>query len=632
MRSRALVAALVAVLAIPVVALGYTSPTWNLNGTYTIDLTCTSGCSGDYIHSMTVTTTSATDGSVSGHGYYEANPAYTWDLTGQVSGWGVGFHVLYTGANAGYTVDLAGSIDQSGHMAGTATSSASQAFTWTASGTVGLYTGAGYCDYGTYPGYTQVWTGWVPATGGTVTTPTALATGYSYKLEASGTYFAGGAGAYDIQADAEYSQDAYQRANNLGWTDAVHGYEATETGLLDLEVNGGFVNWGAYDAGHRYAINVAPTGSPLAISANIYDSFPSNNTGGLCVALYADQIPSGQIVSPADGDVYALGSSLPIEANYYDDNPGSAVFWAVRVDENTQCSSIGTNTQWGNVDGNSDPYTWTAISGGKHLLSTADTTGWPSGDYCFVFNPGAGDSVPSGEADVRLISRFAITGAPIANPDGPYLVPINGTVAFDGSGSSDPDGDAITYDWGVSGGTLDDSTATNPTFTAGSTPGVYPVTLQVTDAYGAVSNIATTSVVVYDPSGGFVTGGGWFDSPAGAYVPDGTLAGKATFGFVSKYQKGATVPTGNTEFVFQVAGLNFHSTSNQWLVVNKAGMNAQFKGTGTINGAGDYGFMIWATDGSPDLFRIQITDGDTIVYDNGVQQAIGGGSIVVHAK
>ncbi len=60
--------------------------------------------------------------------------------------------------------------------------------------------------------------------------------------------------------------------------------------------------------------------------------------------------------------------------------------------------------------------------------------------------------------------------------------------------------------------------------------------------------------------------GGWITSPAGAYVLDTTLAGKATFGFVSKYQKGATVP-GNTEFQFKVADLNFKSTSYDWLVV-----------------------------------------------------------------
>ena len=44
--------------------------------------------------------------------------------------------------------------------------------------------------------------------------------------------------------------------------------------------------------------------------------------------------------------------------------------------------------------------------------------------------------------------------------------------------------------------------------------------------------------------GGFVTGGGWIDSRPGAYRPEPELYGKATFGFVSKYKKGATTPTG----------------------------------------------------------------------------------------
>ncbi len=101
--------------------------------------------------------------------------------------------------------------------------------------------------------------------------------------------------------------------------------------------------------------------------------------------------------------------------------------------------------------------------------------------------------------------------------------------------------------------------------------------------------------------------------------------------------RGASVPDGSTEFAFTAGGLNFHSASYQWLVVNNNGQNAQFKGGGTINGAGNYGFMIWAYDGAknatPDTFRIQICDknnGDAIVYDNGVNQALGGGNIMVH--
>jgi hypothetical protein len=115
------------------------------------------------------------------------------------------------------------------------------------------------------------------------------------------------------------------------------------------------------------------------------------------------------------------------------------------------------------------------------------------------------------------------------------------------------------------------------------------------------------------------------------------LEGQATFGFVSRYKKGAAVPAGNTAFEFQAGDLDFHSTSYDWLVV-KGSDQASFKGSGTINGLGDYKFMLWAGDGAPDTFRIRIWDevedtGEEIdIYDNGFDQAINGGSIVIHTK
>jgi len=124
------------------------------------------------------------------------------------------------------------------------------------------------------------------------------------------------------------------------------------------------------------------------------------------------------------------------------------------------------------------------------------------------------------------------------------------------------------------------------------------------------------------------------------------LSGKATFGFVSKYLKGANTPTGNTEFQFHAAGMNFSSTVYQWLVVS--GAQAQYKGEGTINGAPGYGFIISAWDGQAtgggglDKFRIKIVrlSDSYVMYDNQYGSAddatpttgIAGGSIVVQSK
>ncbi len=221
----------------------------------------------------------------------------------------------------------------------------------------------------------------------------------------------------------------------------------------------------------------------------------------------------------------------------------------------------------------------------------------------------------------------------------------NATVTFRGSFTDPGTGDTHTCSASWDDGTPNSAgvvveangsgscTATH-TYTA---PGVYTISMTVTDDDGA-SDTESWLVVVYDPGGGFVTGGGWINSPAGAYRPDPSLAGRANFGFVSKYKKGASVPEGQTEFQFQTGNLNFHSEIYQWLVV--AGNKAQFKGTGTINGNGSYGFLLTAYDGSPDRFRIKITGSSGVVYDNKFgssddidgadPQAISDGSIVVH--
>lgn len=179
--------------------------------------------------------------------------------------------------------------------------------------------------------------------------------------------------------------------------------------------------------------------------------------------------------------------------------------------------------------------------------------------------------------------------------------------------------------------------------------GIYAVVVTLKDACDAVSaSYVYNYIVIYDPNGGFVTGGGWINSPAGAYKADMTLSGKANFGFVAKYKKGSNIPIGNTEFQFQLGNLNFNSSSYEAARLVIAGAKANYKGLGTINGVGNYGFLVSAIDGQItggggiDKFRIKIWDRDNendVVYDNNIVNtdedadpitAIGGGSIMIH--
>jgi hypothetical protein len=301
------------------------------------------------------------------------------------------------------------------------------------------------------------------------------------------------------------------------------------------------------------------------------------------------------------------------------------------------CGSITVEviTGFATVDFDGGLYTLTVPAGGTAKISGGDGVPFTvqnQGSVVVTVTDPTGNEVEIAAGESEIANTSPSLDA-VTVPIDPIRI---GTTVAVTISVSDPDaadeanctlhwGDGVTSEVGALDGTCtferDDLEA-----------GVYSVTGSVTDDQGLTdSGAASAPLVIYDPDGGFVTGGGWFDSPAGAYSNDPTLVGKATFGFVSKYKKGTTVPTGNTEFQMKAGDLNFKSTNYQWLVVTGSDY-ARFKGTGTINGEGEYTFMIWARDRNPDTFRINISDNTGVVYDNGTDQPIRGGSIVVHTS
>jgi hypothetical protein len=175
-----------------------------------------------------------------------------------------------------------------------------------------------------------------------------------------------------------------------------------------------------------------------------------------------------------------------------------------------------------------------------------------------------------------------------------------------------------------------------------SSAGVYSIRLTVRDKDGGSdTKLSSAPIVVFDPAGGRLTGGGWVASPAGAVAFAPTAAGKLTFSLNARYEPGSSIPTGKAELNLTVGKLEFRSTSLDWLVATEA--SAQLQGRGTVNGNGDYAFSVVAMDGqSTGAVRIRIwhrTSG-TLLYDSrpgapldetGVT-ALGGGSIQLHAR
>ncbi len=82
---------------------------WKIEGSHSIVFTCGGS---DYHHTLT-------DG-FPGSGTYDPNPNnYTWDMTGDITEDSITFNILYTGINAGYTLNGNGTINSDGLINGT---------------------------------------------------------------------------------------------------------------------------------------------------------------------------------------------------------------------------------------------------------------------------------------------------------------------------------------------------------------------------------------------------------------------------------------------------------------------------------------------------------------------------------
>ena len=166
-------------------------------------------------------------------------------------------------------------------------------------------------------------------------------------------------------------------------------------------------------------------------------------------------------------------------------------------------------------------------------INASTQPGWTPGNVNALFDRGTCSAIGSTEAPPATIMGDLDPSAgnqpPVADANGPYSGTVNMPLTFDGTGSSDPDGTIVAYDWDFGdGNTGTDATPTH-TYIA---DGTYNVSLTVTDDAGETGTDTSTATIgvgnlppVADANGpysGTVNMPLTFDG-TGSSDPDGTI-------------------------------------------------------------------------------------------------------------
>ncbi|HKO54505.1 MAG TPA: DNA/RNA non-specific endonuclease, partial [Thermoanaerobaculia bacterium] len=354
----------------------------------------------------------------------------------------------------------------------------------------------------------------------------------------------------------------------------------------------------------------APTHGTVTLAAGMISYTPAPNYNGPASFTY-QVCDSGSLCATATVSVHVVAVN--------DAPTASVTAPSTGVEGSTVAASVSfADVDWSDsatiawsVTKNGSPF---AAGTGPSIAFTPDD----NGSYVVSATVTDGANATGSDAKTVVVSNVAplITG--VTGPASQLALgtPATVSVTFGDAGTADTQ--TATFTWG-------DGSAATVACTAGTcgaahtyaAAGVYDVAIVVSDDDGAIAASAFAGVVIYDSNGGSITGGGFVT----------TTSGKANFSVNAQYLKGASTPTGNTRF--DVAGSTLVATSYDWLVVT--GTTAQLQGTGTINGAGSYGFSVIATDSTTDTLRVRAWDKTTgaTVYDTGAALAVNG-NLTIH--
>ncbi len=132
-------------------------------------------------------------------------------------------------------------------------------------------------------------------------------------------------------------------------------------------------------------------------------------------------------------------------------------------------------------DPDGDPliFMWVFARGTPPVFGETATHTWDAaGDYTVILTVTDGIIDNDPVVVVVPVEVVEMNAPPVVDPGGPYSGVVGEAVQFDGSNTTDPDGDPLTYEWDFGDGNT--STEVSPTHTY-DTAGTYTATLTVSD-------------------------------------------------------------------------------------------------------------------------------------------------------